>query len=40
MQLLAGSGVSSDNGIGYGGIDENGEIDPQVPEYVSDFLEL
>jgi hypothetical protein len=27
-QFLADSGVSSDNGIGYGGVDTEGEKDP------------
>ena len=31
MQLLAGSGVSAD-GIGYGGIDDDGTTDPEAPE--------
>ena len=30
LTLLAGSGVSSD-GIGYGGVDENGDLDPAAP---------
>ena len=32
MQLLAGSGVTS-TGIDYGGVDENGTIDPQAPDF-------
>ena len=32
MQLLAGSGVSSDD-IGYGGVDDDGSIEPQAPEH-------
>ena len=32
MQLLAGSGVTSDSGIGYGGIDDEGIIDPTAPD--------
>lgn len=43
MQLLAGSGVTSD-GIDYGGIDEEGILDPMTPELdidpTSDLLEL
>lgn len=27
--LLAGSPISSENGIGYGGIDINGELEPE-----------
>lgn len=27
--LLAGSGVSGDNGIDYGGVDEEGNLDPE-----------
>ena len=30
LTLLAGSGVTSDD-IGYGGVDENGELDPSAP---------
>ena len=29
MMLLAGSGVSSDLGVGYGGVDEGGSQDPE-----------
>ena len=32
MQLLAGSGVTADD-IDYGGVDEDGILDPQVPEF-------
>lgn len=32
MTLLAGSGVSSDNGIGYGGLDEGSLLEPESPE--------
>ena len=32
MQLLAGSGVTSDNGIDYGGIDDEGILDPSSPD--------
>lgn len=31
MQLLAGSGVTSDSGIDYGGVDEGGTLDPTAP---------
>lgn len=31
MTLLAGSGVNSDLGIDYGGIDEGGSLDPAAP---------
>jgi len=31
MQLLAGSGVTSDNGIDYGGVDDEGTLDPTAP---------
>lgn len=30
--MLASSLISSDNGIGYGGVDEDGSHDPQVKE--------
>jgi len=33
LQLLAGSGVASDD-IDYGGIDEDGTIEPQGPEFL------
>ena len=29
MTLLADSGVSSDSGIGYSGVDDNGSEDPE-----------
>ena len=29
---LAGSGVASNNGIGYGGVDTDGTLDPEVKE--------
>ena len=32
MQLLAGSGVTSDNGIDYGGVDDEGILDPSSPD--------
>lgn len=32
VQLLSGSGVTSDNGIDFGGIDQEGTIDPSAPE--------
>lgn len=28
--ILSASGVTSNNGIGYGGVDEQGELDPEV----------
>ena len=31
VQLLSGSGVTSDNGIQFGGIDEEGTLDPSAP---------
>lgn len=31
-QMLASSLISSDNGIGYGGVDEDGTLDPEVKE--------
>ena len=31
-ELLVGSGVTSNNGIGYGGVDTEGEKDPSVKE--------
>lgn len=30
-QLLMASGVSSDLGIGFGGVDEEGTLDPSAP---------
>ena len=43
MQLLAGSGVTSD-GIDFGGIDDEGVLDPMSPgldiDPTSDLLEL
>ena len=32
VQLLSGSGVTSDNGIQFGGIDEEGTLDPSAPD--------
>lgn len=32
-ELLEGS-VTGDNGIGYGGVDENGEKDPEAKQYI------
>lgn len=34
--MLAQSGVNSSNGIGYGGIDNNGNKDPEVKEFLWD----
>lgn len=34
---LAGSGVTSSIGIGYGGVDTDGELDPSVKEDYFDF---
>ena len=34
---IAASGVNSNNGIGYGGVDENGSLDPAVKENTFDF---
>ena len=34
---LAASGVSSNNGIGYGGVDEQGQKDPDVKANPFDF---
>ena len=31
-ELLVGSGVTSSNGIGYGGVDTEGEKDPSVKD--------
>jgi hypothetical protein len=31
VQLLSGSGVTSENGIGFGGVDEGGTLDPSAP---------
>ena len=33
MELLSASGVSSDKGIGYGGVDSSGTKDPSAPGY-------
>ena len=38
-QFLADSGVSSDNGIGYGGVDTEGEKDPSSRRDAWDDLE-
>ena len=38
-QFLAVSGVSSDNGIGYGGVDTEGEKDPSSRRDAWDDLE-
>ena len=38
-QLLADSGVSSDNGIGYGGVDTEGSKDPSSRRDAWDDLE-
>ncbi len=34
---IAVSGVTSSNGIGYGGVDENGEKEPEVKANPFDF---
>ena len=34
--ILASSGVSGNNGIGYGGVDNSGEKDPSVKEFLWD----
>ena len=31
-EILAGSGVTGNDGIGYGGIDNNGTLDPEAKE--------
>lgn len=31
-QVIASSEITSNNGIGYGGVDEEGELDPEVKE--------
>ena len=36
-QLLSGSGVQSDNGIGYGGVDEDGSKDPSARRHRSEW---
>ena len=33
LELLTASGVSSDRGIGYGGVDKDGTKDPSAPYY-------
>ena len=33
MQVLAGSGVTGNNGIGHGGIDHDGSHDPSAPHH-------
>lgn len=33
LELLTVSGVSSDRGIGYGGVDKDGTKDPSAPYY-------
>lgn len=39
-QLLMTSGVSSELGIGYGGVDEGGTLDPAAPPGLPDMGEL
>lgn len=34
---IAASGVTSNNGIGYGGVDEGGTLEPEVKENTFDF---
>ena len=36
-QLLSGSGVQSDNGIDYGGVDEDGTKDPAARRHRSEW---
>ncbi len=40
VQLLSGSGVAGENGIGFGGVDEDGTLDPSAPNMsdLSDFV--
>jgi len=40
MTLLAGSGVNSDLGIDYGGIDEGGSLDPAAPPGLPNMGEI
>ena len=40
VQLLSGSGVTSENGILYGGIDVDGLLDPAAPQQDIDILLL
>lgn len=32
-ELMSARGVIGDNGIGYGGIDDDGELDPSAKDY-------
>lgn len=34
--MLAQSGISSNNGIGYGGVDDSGDKEPAVKEFLWD----
>ena len=35
-QMLALSGINSNNGIGYGGVDRDGDQEPSVKEFLWD----
>ena len=37
-QMIAASGVEGSNGIGYGGIDENGSMNAETRMIFNDFL--
>ena len=39
QQMLCSSPISSDLGIGYGGVDEEGELDPDARGYTFDVWE-
>ena len=39
-QLLMASGVTSNNSIGFGGVDEGGTLDPAAPPGLSSMGEL
>ncbi|MBQ7513816.1 MAG: hypothetical protein IJS95_05440 [Prevotella sp.] len=39
-QLLMTSGVTSNNGIGFGGVDEDGALDPAAPPGLPSMGEL
>lgn len=37
-QMITASGVNSDSGIGYGGVDENGSMNAETRMLFNDFL--
>jgi hypothetical protein len=37
QMISASNGVTSNNGIGYGGVDDDGSLDPDTKEFKSTF---